>query len=87
MTVFSIPFSRGQQFKLVLFGALVIGVLATMAGRGTLGVELAGGAAVIDGVKDIYVGYRDHNNKIVIVGSMDGVKSVPAPPDATLVIV
>jgi len=36
MTVFSIPFSRGQQFKLVLFGALVIGVLATMAGRGTL---------------------------------------------------
>jgi predicted ribosomally synthesized peptide with SipW-like signal peptide len=28
--------SRGQQLKLVLFGALAIGVLATMTGRGTL---------------------------------------------------
>ncbi len=35
MTFLSI-LSRGQQFKLVLFGALAIGVLATMAGRGTL---------------------------------------------------
>jgi predicted ribosomally synthesized peptide with SipW-like signal peptide len=36
MTVFSIPFSRAQQIKLVLFGALAIGVMATMTGRGTL---------------------------------------------------
>ena len=36
MTPFPISVSRSQQLKLVLFGALVIGVLATMTGRGTL---------------------------------------------------
>src|SRR6267378_6617997 len=36
MRSISISVSRGQQFKLVLFGALAIGVLATMTGRGTL---------------------------------------------------
>jgi predicted ribosomally synthesized peptide with SipW-like signal peptide len=36
MTTLSIALSRGQRFKLVLFGALAIGLLATMAGRGTL---------------------------------------------------
>src|SRR5258706_10305559 len=36
MKPFSISVSRGEQLKLVLFGACVIGVLATMTGRGTL---------------------------------------------------
>jgi len=36
MKTLPISVSRGQQIKLVLFGAVVIGVLATMTGRGTL---------------------------------------------------
>jgi predicted ribosomally synthesized peptide with SipW-like signal peptide len=36
MTFLSISFNRAQRHKLVLFGALAIGVLALAAGRGTL---------------------------------------------------
>jgi predicted ribosomally synthesized peptide with SipW-like signal peptide len=36
MTSFPISVSRGQQLKLALVGALAVGVLATMTGRGTL---------------------------------------------------
>src|SRR5258708_26531246 len=36
MTSFPISVSRGRQLKLALVGALAVGVLATMTGRGTL---------------------------------------------------